>query len=171
MSKIPFKKIISLTIYLLLSLLISFFIIEDPFNSIKIQKNVDLNSQVMMLNGQKRSIKNFLTKPLLINFWAPFCLPCIQELDLLKNTYNQYKNRINFLGVATFSSIEDIKSASFAYDINYPLAIAESNMAEKWFARALPTTYLINKDGNIVFSKVGILNKEELEEALYKINK
>ena len=171
MNKTVYKKIISLTLYLILSLLISFFIIENPFNSLKMQENIDTTTQITMINGEKRSIRNFLNKPLLINFWAPFCLPCLQELDLLKDSYNQYKNRINFLGISTFSSMEEIKSAKLAYDITYPLAIAGSHIAEKWGARALPTTYLIAIDGTIIFSKIGVLNKEELEEALYKINK
>lgn len=105
-------------------------------------------------NKDKVEFSEYKGKVILINFWATWCPPCIAEMPSLQLLYEDYQDKIVFL----FVSEEDrvtvngfLNRKQFTLPAYRPL----SETPRPLDGRTLPTTYLIDKEGNIVISKVG----------------
>jgi len=96
-------------------------------------------------------------KVVFINFWATWCPPCIAEMPDLNNLYKQYNGKVDFYFVA---QDEPEKVAAFMKknDYDFPVYFAKANPPKEISSPALPTTYVISKNGKIVFDKTGAAN-------------
>jgi len=105
------------------------------------------------LNGEVVDLNNYKTKTVFINFWATWCKPCIEEMPTIKNAMNSFKIKsIEFL-FASDETRDEIQSFEAAHDYNLNYLIA-GNM-EELNIMGLPTTFIFNKNGKLVFSEMG----------------
>jgi thiol-disulfide isomerase/thioredoxin len=112
------------------------------------------NWQLEKNNQDQVKFSDYKGKVILINFWATWCPPCIAELPSLQLLYDDYQDNIVFL----FVSEEDRVSVNGFLDkkkFSLPVYRPLSPTPLPLDGRTLPTTYLIDKEGNIVISKVG----------------
>ncbi|MGB6877322.1 MAG: TlpA disulfide reductase family protein [Candidatus Acidiferrales bacterium] len=97
-------------------------------------------------------------KVVIINFWATWCGPCREEIPELVALQSQYKDTLQIIGVSEDEAPPE-QVAKFAQKagINYPVIMA-SEAIEKEYGGipALPTSFLVNKDGRIVQKDVGV---------------
>jgi thiol-disulfide isomerase/thioredoxin len=118
------------------------------------------------LAGEQQSIQSWPGKPLLINFWATWCGPCLREIPMLKELQTSRPD-LQIVGIAIDKP--DLV-AKFANDIefNYPILIGQN---EAWAAAgalgvniyALPFTIFTGGDGSILGVHTGELHAEHLE--------
>jgi thiol-disulfide isomerase/thioredoxin len=118
------------------------------------------------LAGEPQSIQSWPGKPLLINFWATWCAPCLREIPMLKELQIDRPD-VQVVGVAVDKRDAVVK---FAGDLqfNYPILIGQS---EAWAAAgamgvniyALPFTIFVAGDGNLLGVHTGELHAEHLE--------
>ena len=118
------------------------------------------------LAGEQQSIQSWPGKPLLINFWATWCAPCLREIPMLKELQTQRPD-LQVVGIAIDKP--DLVG-KFAGDIqfNYPVLIGEN---EAWAAAAalgvniyaLPFTVFTGGDGSILGVHTGELHAEHLD--------
>ncbi len=106
-------------------------------------------------------------KVVLVNFWATWCPPCIAEMPSFQLLYEDYGDKIDFL----FVSSEDHETVrGFLYRKNYTLPAFRplSEAPAPLNGNTLPTTFLIDKTGNIVIRKVGAAdwNSENVRETI-----
>lgn len=99
-------------------------------------------------------------KVVFINFWATWCPPCRAEMPSLQALYNRFKNddRIQFLFI---SEDEDrAKAAEYLQSLqaSFPLITRAGSVPETIFSGTLPTTVILDKEGNLVYKKEGIAN-------------
>ena len=105
------------------------------------------------LNGEVVDLNSYKTKTVFINFWATWCKPCVEEMPTIKNAMNSFKSKnIEFL-FASDETRDEIQSfeAGHVYNLNYLIA---GNM-EELNIMGLPTTFIFNKNGKLVFSEMG----------------
>tara|TARA_R110000796_G_scaffold104102_1_gene213790 strand:- start:177035 stop:177595 length:561 start_codon:yes stop_codon:yes gene_type:complete len=94
-------------------------------------------------------------KVVFINFWASWVLPCEAELQSIQGLYNQYKGKIDFY-IITNEEKEPVETFMKEHGLTFPvtyLFIGEKMPFEEIKA---PSSYLIDKKGNIVIHKQGI---------------
>lgn len=105
------------------------------------------------LAGQPIDFSQYKDKVVLINFWATWCRPCLQEMPTLANAQRQLKDEpIVFLFASneTLEQIDRFKSRQ-TFDFQY----AHLTNLEALNILALPTTFIFNPEGELVFSEAG----------------
>jgi thiol-disulfide isomerase/thioredoxin len=96
-------------------------------------------------------------KLILINFWASYCIPCREEVPELKKIYNQYKSKgFEIVSVSVDVSRDNWIGASEKdklpwYNICECVPEEQSKNIQNYVVKSVPTSYLINGDGKILF--------------------
>jgi thiol-disulfide isomerase/thioredoxin len=103
-------------------------------------------------DGKTVSLSSLKGKVVFINFWATWCPPCIEELPTineLKQSFNGNDN-IEFLMVDVDNKMES--STAFMQENNYdlPVYVPASNIPSDYLGGAIPTTVILDKNGNMV---------------------
>lgn len=110
-------------------------------------------------------------KPLIVNFWARWCGPCRDEIPELIKVRSKYKGRgLEVIGIAIEDKTEAVRDFAKAYEMDYPILLAKDKglplMQALGNARSgLPFTAVIDRKGNIVSKKLGVMRKPDLEAA------
>ena len=108
--------------------------------------------------GKTTSLDALRGKVVFINFWATRCPPCIAEMPSMHALHNKLKDDDRF--VFLFISEDDDFSKAEAYlqkkDYHLPLARRTGPVPQQIFGGTLPTTIVLDKEGNIAFQHEGI---------------
>ena len=120
------------------------------------------------LNGQTRTLADWQGKLLLVNFWATWCAPCIDEMPLLVEAQARYGARgLQVLGPA-FDETEPVRAMVKRLRINYPVSadLAQADAAARALGNdsgMLPYTVLISRDGRVLKTVLGGLTREQID--------
>ncbi|MCT4665451.1 MAG: TlpA family protein disulfide reductase [Flavobacteriales bacterium] len=120
--------------------------------------------------GKQVSFEDSKGKVVLVNFWATWCPPCMAELPELHDLYQKYKGQIDFYFVSNEEKgIVQKKLEEKKYELATFQAITQTPNALN--SNSLPTTYLINKKGEILIEKTGAAkwNSEEIHQLIEKL--
>ena len=124
------------------------------------------------LDGTRVSRDALRGKVVLVNFWATWCPPCRVEMPGFQQVYDR-KNAEGFtiLGVSTDAAgTERVASYLAEHHITYPVAMASGEIVQGFGgARALPTSFLIDRQGRIRHTVTGIFAKVALEQAVDRL--
>ena len=130
-------------------------------------KPADLNLTLKDTNGADVNLADFKGKPLLINFWATWCGPCVQEIPYLVEIADQYRDEgLVVLGISTDDTAEQIKPYAADLKVNYPMLVGlDQPDVERAFGAmwAIPVTIFVKKDGNVCKTHQGTQSKEFFE--------
>jgi len=129
---------------------ISFVRNPDPAPDFKVK---DLNGKDVNLDGYKGKV-------VLLNFWATWCGPCRAEIPGLIELQTVYKDSLQIIGMTVDVDDEnELRAVVKDESINYPVLIAppEVRMAYGGIT-ALPTVFVINREGKVVQKHVGLFN-------------
>lgn len=120
--------------------------------------------QIVLLDGQTIRLSDFRGKVVVLNFWASWCGPCIKEMPDFEKISQEYKSQgVVFLGIAVSDIEENSRSFAKMLGITYSLGSDPTgNITRDYHVTNLPTTFLINQDGNQTH-KFGIANKGALK--------
>lgn len=124
---------------------------------------------LMDVSGQLRSVSEWQGKVLVINFWATWCPPCLEEIPHFVKLQKEYDYQgLQFVGIA-LESVDEVLSFASEQEINYPLLVGEQEvikLAEKLgnHLGGLPYTVIFDRDGRISFIKQGPLTQLETEQ-------
>ena len=121
---------------------------------------IDFESNMLLfqdLEGNEFSLRNFENKVLFINYWATWCNPCLAEMPSMAELYNQYKENNNI--VFLYLSKEDADTINDYIpkdDSIGQLPIYKVGTDDDLFStRGIPTTFIVNRNGEIVIKDVG----------------
>ena len=115
-------------------------------------------------NGATVKLADYRGKVLLLNFWATWCGPCKIEIPWFMQFEQQYKNKgFEVLGVAMDDDgWKAVKPYASDHKMNYRVVLGNDSMATAYGGvDALPTTFIINQDGKILTSHVGLVNRDD----------
>jgi cytochrome c biogenesis protein CcmG, thiol:disulfide interchange protein DsbE len=119
---------------------------------------------VELSDGTQFALASASAQVTVLNFWASYCAPCREEAPILSALQS---GEVRVVGV----SIEDLSRpnmlrAASAFGMRYPIAAGDRELLERFRIHAVPTTYVIAKDGVITLSRVGGVTRDELETAI-----
>ena len=123
------------------------------------------------LNGRKVHLKDLRGKPVVLNFWATWCVPCRAELPVFVELEKQYAPRgIVFVAVSLDDRQTRPNIPEFVgkFNIDFPVWTGASTMdlADLKLGQALPATAFLDADGRVVARIIGQVQKQELQELL-----
>jgi thiol-disulfide isomerase/thioredoxin len=112
------------------------------------------------LEGRSISTANLKGKVVIVNFWATWCPPCRAEIPDLVALQEKYRDSLQVIGVSQDEiAPEQVKRFAVEHGMNYPIVMSSSQI-EKLFpgVHALPTSFVLDREGRLVQKHVGMLN-------------
>ena len=116
-------------------------------------------------NGVRYKLADQKGKWVLVNFWAPWCPPCIAELPDLNSLQLQHKD-VLVIGVAVqFNSKKEVLDMVKSKSLSYPIVFGDEDTAADFGGLdGLPTSFLYSPSGKLVGHHEGGLTQEEVEQ-------
>ncbi len=119
--------------------------------------------------GQTVTLASLRGRPVVLNFWATWCVPCVQEHSALTQAARSRGSEVQFLGIVYNDEEAPIQGFLDLHGRAYPsLLDKEGKTAIAYGVYGVPETYFINPGGLIVSKFVGPLNPSALGEELKK---
>ena len=113
------------------------------------------------------SLAMYRGEVVMLNFWGTWCPPCRAEVPALERLHDKYQGKLEIVGAAVFSSEADVGRFYEDYQINYRVFMGSYDLMDKYGqVSAIPTTFLINKRGEIAAKVVGSRSQAQYEELL-----
>jgi thiol-disulfide isomerase/thioredoxin len=124
-------------------------------------ESFDYNFNIKTLAGETVDFTQFKGKVVFINLWATWCGPCRAEMPSIQKLYDQIdKEKIKFV-ILSLDNDEDLpKIIKYVdkYDYSFPVYQPKGFLPSQLSVPSIPTTFIIDPNGNIVSKKVGATN-------------
>ncbi|MFL6717532.1 MAG: TlpA disulfide reductase family protein [Burkholderiaceae bacterium] len=124
------------------------------------------------LNGQKITPESLKGKVVMVNFWATSCVTCVKEMPQMVQTYNKYKDQgLEYIAVAmSYDPPNYVLNYAQTRQLPFKVALDTQGELAKSFGdvKLTPTTYVIDKQGNIIKRYVGEPEFPQLHKLLEK---
>jgi cytochrome c-type biogenesis protein len=116
-------------------------------------------------DGQTYQLSALRGQPVLVNFWASWCVPCREEMPAFEQAFQQYGDGLTILAVGYGEDIAQIGEYRAEMEVNFPL-LSDQDMAvgDSFGVKGLPSTFVIGPDGRIVQVHYGPLTAEQIAE-------
>jgi thiol-disulfide isomerase/thioredoxin len=129
------------------------------------------NFKLKDVNGKEVSLSDFKGKKVFLNFWATWCNPCKAEMPDIEKLYQETKDSDLVILAINLGDNKDIVE-SFIDDNKYNFTILldlDQNVGMKYNIAAIPTSFFIDKEGNIISTKAGSMTLEEMKNYISKL--
>jgi len=118
------------------------------------------------LDGFAFSMADLRGKVTLVNYWATWCGPCRHEIPQLVKLQDRYRDQLQVIGISTDEG-DPANVVAFAqeFQMNYPVVMATPEINRQFpGVFALPTSFVVDTEGRIVQTHVGLINPAVLEQ-------
>ena len=116
------------------------------------------------------SLEELKGRPVVLNFFASWCVPCRRELPALQAAFERHAGDVTFMGIAHQDRREDaramLREAGVTYTSGYD---PRGEVARLYGLYGMPTTVFISADGVIVLRRTGELEADDLERAIDRL--
>jgi len=143
---------------------------QQPLNAQQAAPSLKLHD----LKGVQHALEDYRGKPVLLNFWATWCVPCAAEMPLLSEMQKQYQGKIVF--IAASIDDEDMKPQIEAFikkhqgdALTVMMGATLDSLDDFGVNQGMPGTVFIDAEGKIVDRITGALKRPDLEQQLRKL--
>ena len=108
-------------------------------------------------SGTPVSLRDFRGKIVFVNFWATWCIPCRAEMPALEQLYQDFREQGFVMVAVNFQDgPEQVRAFSQELHLTFPIALDRKAIAASAYGvRGLPTTYLLDREGQIIGQVIG----------------
>jgi cytochrome c biogenesis protein CcmG, thiol:disulfide interchange protein DsbE len=118
-------------------------------------------------DGGNASMADYAGRPLVVNFWASWCPPCITEMPAFEEVHQALGDRVAFLGIDVQESAADGQAFLEDIDVTWDLGRdPDGDMVSRLGGVGMPTTVLIDADGIVQYIHTGELSGDELSDLI-----
>jgi len=152
--------------------------LQDPPHGPSLKGKRAPNFVLHDLSGNPVSLKDYAGKPVIVNFWATWCPPCLLEMPWFEELTREYAGSgLTILGLSTdiesnSATPEKIAATVKRLGVTYPILLSDKSMAVLYGpVHLLPETFYINRKGVILEDVWGHADKEMIEKYTSEIAK
>jgi peroxiredoxin len=111
----------------------------------------------MDIEGETHRLADYKGRVVIVNFWATWCPPCRAEMPSMQRAWEALRDEgVVMLAVDVGEDEETIFTFTANYPVEFPLLMdRDSKTTTDWPVVGLPTTFIVDKDGHLVFRAVG----------------
>lgn len=115
--------------------------------------------------GKTHTLSGYKGKWVLVNYWATWCPPCLEEIPDLIALHENKKNNLVVLGVALqYRDPKQVIDFADGLLVTYPIVLGNPKIVSQIGPmQGLPTTYLFNPEGKMVAQQIGAITREAVE--------
>lgn len=130
--------------------------------------------ELTTLDGDEIKLSELRGKKVIVNFWATWCPPCIEEMPDLQSFYEKNKdNNIEILAV-NLTNLDDgeeaVRSFVTEYGLTFPVPLdAEGEVGTSYGVFTIPTSYILDEEGRIFQKVVGAMDEQMMEDMINSI--
>ncbi len=109
------------------------------------------------LDGVNHTLAGHRGKVLIVNFWATWCPPCREEMPSMERAWQGVRDEgVVLLAINVGETEEQIRNFTGKYPVTFPLLLDEDGSeTRRWPVQGLPTTYVVDAEGRLVFRAIG----------------
>ena len=132
----------------------------------------DYQFAMRQTNGETTSLSDFRGDVLFVNVWASWCPPCVAEMPTIETLYNNVAGHKNIRFILLSMDEEPQKAVNFMKrkDFGMPYYFPASSLPAEFRSQYLPTTYIISKQGKVIYKKEGIADYSSTNFAQWMID-
>lgn len=119
------------------------------------------------LNGERIRLSQLRGKPVVLNFWATWCAPCVIEMPIIQRSYEKYPGQFHVLAIN--ADEPHLKVERFVEDIGLTFEVLldpGGAIQELYQIRGYPTSYFVDAEGIIRNTHIGTLTADQLSDYL-----
>jgi len=135
------------------------------FSGCAVSEGVDF--ELEGIDGKTYKLSDYRGQWVIVNYWATWCPPCIEEMPELQRFHDRYKDSTAIvIGVNhEFAELAELQRFAADYDISFPLVRSRPDApGVDGPVAGLPTTYMIDPKGQIAARQVGMVSMQMLED-------
>jgi len=123
-------------------------------------------------NGKTHSLSGYKGKWVLVNYWATWCPPCLDEIPDLISLHENKKNNLVVIGIALdYKTPKQVTDFTEGLLVTYPIVLGGPKIVSQIGpVQGLPTTYLFDPQGKMVAQQVGAITREAVESYIHGKN-
>lgn len=121
------------------------------------------------MQGKAHRLAQYKGKWVLVNYWATWCPPCLEEVPDLVALYDSRKNKdVVVIGVVfDYQSVKEVEEYVDDMLMSYPIVLGDDAVVQQiGSADALPTTFIYDPHGRLVKTKRGLVTRQYLESVM-----
>ena len=119
------------------------------------------------LRGGEISLADFRGRPVVIDFWATWCAPCVHQIPILNAFQARFGDDVPVLGLSVDArGAEVVEPFTAEHPIDYRVLFADETLAQAYGAMGFPTLFVVSPEGEIDSMHVGVISEAELDEAV-----
>ena len=118
------------------------------------------------IDGELLDMSDLRGKVVLVNFWATWCGPCREEIPYLASLTERYPEHLVVIGVSEDAGgVDMVEAFADQYGVNYPIVMSTPEIKRAFpGVFALPTSFVVDPDGQMVQTHVGLISPVILEQ-------
>ena len=120
---------------------------------------------IQTVQGQQVRVWELQGKPVVVNFWASWCAPCIQELPVISSAADAHRN-VAFVGADNQDTVGGFQSFEERHPHPYPAGPIVTGSYQSYGVAGLPATFFIDAQGRVAASFAGPLDARTLDHYL-----
>ena len=165
------KKIIAMALALMLMLVM---VGCGQTQETTVPKSQAPNLFIYDYEGNQVTLKQFAGKPVVLNFWASWCEPCMAEMSGFQEQYEAYGDQVQFIMVNMTDGTQETPETAMAFinqeGYTFPVYFDSSSLASLIYGiQSIPATFFIDADGYLVANANGAISKDALEQGIQMI--
>ncbi len=108
-------------------------------------------------DGEMHTLSDYQGKVVIVNFWATWCPPCREEMPSMERAWTTLKDKnVMMLAIDVGEDEDTVFNFTANYPVTFPLLLdLDSAVISQWPVKGLPTTYIIDPQGRLIYQAIG----------------